>query len=806
MSQPGFHHALKIGYQLHWYTIDQVLGQGGFGITYLAHDNNLDQRVAIKEFLPTEFAIRGEDDFVSPLTGEKNEVYQWALDRFLVEARTLAKFDHPNIVRVLAVFEANNAAYIVMRYEVGETLEHQFKTRGTLSESELLNILLPIIDGLELVHKEGFIHRDIKPANIFIREDHSPVLIDFGAARQAIGEHTHNLTAMVSTGYSAIEQYYSKAEDQGAWTDVYGLASTAYYGLTGNHPVDAMTRSKDILSGKPDPYVSAVQAGQGHFTTAFLNAIDQGMQFMPEDRPQNLATWKKYFVHTEIPGEQPTQFISEQQPAGRSQPLQHDDENPKSEELVSEIQPQSDVHPGKKKQPILNRSFQRMIWGIVILSILVITLFVLNDKQTQLTPEEVVVQPTLKTIEPEITEQISAVVEKTSPPSLAVLPFSNFSNLPEQDYFVDGMTEDLITDLSKISGLEVIARTSVFQYKGVAKDVREIAQQLGARYLVEGSVRRVNDQVRINAQLIDAETGNHLWADRYDGNMDNVFQLQDQIIGKIAEALRITLTKSESETLGRTLTSDVEAYEFFLRGREKFFQLSKENNPEAREYFKKAIQHDSDFADAYAMQGWTHIFDYLNGWSNSPDASLDQALALANKALALDPELPLAYFVSGLAYRDKGDWDRALQSLEKAIDLDPNYANAHVLLSSMLYFAGRPEEGLERMQKAMRLEPHHPYNYLFHLGQAYFILKQYEEAIETFQEAIERNSSAERVRVWLAASLAQGNQQEEAEWEVDQVLIENPEFSLERFMKAFPFRDQADRDHLINSLQKAGFE
>lgn len=296
MSQEGFHHALKVGYRIHWYTIDKVLGQGGFGITYLGHDNNLDQRVAIKEFLPSEFAVRGDDQSIRPVTSGQAEMYDWALDRFIAEARTLAKFDHPNIVRVMAVFEENNAAYMVMRYEEGDTLEQIFKTQGILSQDELLNIVLPIIDGLKSVHQAGFIHRDIKPANIFIRNDGSPVLIDFGSARQSIGAKTQTLTTLISPGYSPIEQYYTSGEDQGPWTDIYGLASTLYRGVAGKRPVDTMTRSKQIIAEQPDPYIPAQQVGQGRYNNSFLQAIDQGLEFRHQHRPQDLVIWQRQLL------------------------------------------------------------------------------------------------------------------------------------------------------------------------------------------------------------------------------------------------------------------------------------------------------------------------------------------------------------------------------------------------------------------------------------------------------------------------------------------------------------------------------
>ena len=303
MSQEGFHYALEVGHQIHWYTIDKVLGQGGFGITYLAHDNNLDQRVAIKESLPTEFAVRGEDQCIKPITQNQDEIYHWALDRFIAEARTLAKFDHTNVVRVMAVFEENNAAYMVMRYEEGKTLEDIFKTKGILSQTELLNIVLPIIDGLKVVHDAGFIHRDIKPANIFIRDDGSPVLIDFGSARQSIGAQTQTLTTLISPGYSPIEQYFTKGEDQGPWTDIYGLASTLYRGAVGQRPVDTMTRSKKILADQPDPYVPAYEISKDRYSATFLQAIDQGLQFRHQHRPQDLTTWERQL--TREPNNQP---------------------------------------------------------------------------------------------------------------------------------------------------------------------------------------------------------------------------------------------------------------------------------------------------------------------------------------------------------------------------------------------------------------------------------------------------------------------------------------------------------------------
>jgi len=235
--------ALPPGYKLHWYVIKEVLGQGGFGITYLADDTNLNHSVAIKEFLPVEMALREGDASVHPVSGEQGDNFQWGLDRFISEAQTLARFRHNNIVRVFTVFSENNTAYMVMEYERGQGLHEILKYKDKLSPWEALDILLPILDGLEQVHEAGFIHRDIKPPNIFIREDGSPVLLDFGSARQSLGEHTRTLTTMVSPGYAPFEQYVSKSDKQGPWTDIYGLGATMYRAVTGKSPPNAVDRS-----------------------------------------------------------------------------------------------------------------------------------------------------------------------------------------------------------------------------------------------------------------------------------------------------------------------------------------------------------------------------------------------------------------------------------------------------------------------------------------------------------------------------------------------------------------------------------
>ncbi len=284
--------SLQPGYQLHWYRIEQILGQGGFGITYLAHDTNLKQQVAIKEYLPVELAVREKNISVHPVSGEHGIQYNWGLERFINEAQTLARFKHPNIVRVLTIFRENNTAYMVMEYEQGRPLHEILKAKKTLDEEELKKIILPVMEGLQAVHAENFIHRDIKPPNIYIREDGSPVLLDFGSARQSLAEQTLTMTAMVSPGYAPFEQYVSNSKKQGPWSDIYGLGATLYRAVTGISPPDSMNRSEAILHTGKDIYVPAAEIVPGKYSPQLIAAIDHAMAFKPEDRPQNLESWR----------------------------------------------------------------------------------------------------------------------------------------------------------------------------------------------------------------------------------------------------------------------------------------------------------------------------------------------------------------------------------------------------------------------------------------------------------------------------------------------------------------------------------
>ena len=288
------HNAFPQGYRLQEYELVRVLGMGGFGMTYLAFDHNLNKGFAIKEYLPSDLATRRTDHSVVPQADHYREDFDWGLARFVKEAQTLARFDHPHIVKVHRYFEAHGTAYIVMEYAEGETLEKFLGRKGTLEEAELKELLYPILDGLEEVHGEKILHRDIKPLNIVIRdEDGSPVLLDFGAARQAIGAKTRPISVIVTPGYAPIEQY-SELGHQGPWTDIYGLGAVCYWALTGEVPDDAMERMQN------DPLRPVSRRCAGRASASFLSAIDEALSVYAEDRPQTVAAWRK-MLEGEVP-------------------------------------------------------------------------------------------------------------------------------------------------------------------------------------------------------------------------------------------------------------------------------------------------------------------------------------------------------------------------------------------------------------------------------------------------------------------------------------------------------------------------
>jgi adenylate cyclase len=386
--------------------------------------------------------------------------------------------------------------------------------------------------------------------------------------------------------------------------------------------------------------------------------------------------------------------------------------------------------------------------------------------------------------------------------SIAVLPFNNMSGDSEQEYFADGISEDIITDLSKISALFVIARNSTFTYKGRAVHVQDVSRELNVRYVVEGSVRKAGNRVRITAQLIDGMSGGHLWAERYDRDLTDIFALQDEITEKIVAALQVKLTDHEQEHVTRRYTENLEAYDHFLRGRAQV-RATNVTNAQAREMFERAIELDPGFAAAYAILSICDWRDWFNQWSEDPQI-LEREFQAAKKSVTLDDSLPLAHAYLAWAHLWKGQHEQAIAEAKHAISLDPNFAEGHARLGEILNLAGRPEEGLALVKKAMRLDPHFPPNYLIYLGHAYYAMGKYEEAIIAMKRALTGSSDFLHPHRTLAAIFGELGRREEAQAEIAEVLRINPRASLESQKERIVFNDQALSEQYMKGLRKAG--
>jgi adenylate cyclase len=389
--------------------------------------------------------------------------------------------------------------------------------------------------------------------------------------------------------------------------------------------------------------------------------------------------------------------------------------------------------------------------------------------------------------------------------SIAVLPFVNMSDDPKQEYFSDGITENIITALSKVHNLFVIARNSTFTYKGKAVKIQQVAEELGVRYVLEGSVQKTEDRVRITAQLIDAIKGIHLWSERYNSDLADIFTLQDEITKKIITSLHVKLTIGEDARLYGQTTDNLEAYLKFLEGSAHLMRLNKEATIFARQKFEEAIALDANFIFAYVNLAWTHSFDASYGWAKSRVKSLEAAEELAQKALSLDDSFAGTYGVLGSVQLQKGNLKEAVALREKAIALEPNSANYHALLGLALLFMGdRTEQAIKELKIANRLDPFPPNWILHYLGEAYRVNGEYEKAITIFEKTIKNEPDYWLSHLSLSACYGLLGREEEARIAAAEVLRIDPNFSLIKVM--IPYRDKADKTSTVEVLRKAGLK
>jgi len=392
-------------------------------------------------------------------------------------------------------------------------------------------------------------------------------------------------------------------------------------------------------------------------------------------------------------------------------------------------------------------------------------------------------------------------------PSVAVLPFANLNGDPQQDYFSDGMTEDIITELSRFSELLVIARNSSFQYKGRAVDIRQVGRELNARYVLEGSVRWSGDRIRIAAQLIDAVTGAHRWAERYDCELHDAFAVQDEMARTIVATLTTHVNRAEVERALFKPPAAWDAYEYYLRGAEAFLlhrsRRAKASLNEARRLLEQSLVIDPAYARAAAMLSWTHIHAYIEPFDGDylNPAALDRAVELAQTAVHLDPYLPQARAQLGHVLLFKREHDTAMAEFERAFALNPNFIDFRFALA--LGFAGEHARAIEVLEASIRVDPFEPYAF-YPMGRAHYMLKRYGEAVHWLRECASRQPNLQSSHAMLASTYAQLGRLEEARKATAEVLRINPGFTIEGYKRLLVYKAPKDTEHRIDGMRKAG--
>jgi adenylate cyclase len=392
-------------------------------------------------------------------------------------------------------------------------------------------------------------------------------------------------------------------------------------------------------------------------------------------------------------------------------------------------------------------------------------------------------------------------------PAIAVLPFDNLSGDPNQEYFADGIVEDIITRLSMWRWIPVIARNSTFSYKGRAVKVQQVAKELGTRYILEGSVRKSGDRIRIAAQLIDAETGHHVWAERYDRELDDIFDLQDEITDTIVTELEAVVGKAETRRAHAKRPENLDAWDTALRAIWHFGRATRDDQEEALRLFRASLALEPNLSIAWGNMAFTYYFQMLQGWSSDPAKSVGQFVQAGQMAISLDDRDPMANAAAGYGKVLAGKPDAALVFLERAIELNPSFVIGYISLGAALILSGRPEEGAERLETAVRLSPN---DFLLHawlgtLSRAYYQAKEYEKALESARKSLQISENYPMGHHALCSALAMLGQLDEAKAALARFLELSPGYTLQSSRATFPFRDEGDFQHYFEGLRRAGW-
>ena len=663
-------HALQPEYLLNEYRIIKLLGEGGFGLTYLAFDTNLDKKVAIKEYMPSEHSIREKNSNIIAKNEASKKVYDWGLNAFINEAKTLAKFEVSNIVRVHRFFKDNGTAYIVMEYCEGGCLIDQISNKVPMSESKLIKIIAPLVKGLKIVHSGGILHRDIKPENIMFRQDGTPVLIDFGAARQAIGDKNPNITTIVTPGYAPIEQYSSEG-GVGPWSDIYSLAAVAYLCLTGERPPDVNKRLYDDRVTKLAANVDA---------SPFLHSIDAGLELHAEDRPQDLLEWSNRWIE-KLP-------TSDKANLNKAANFDVSSSNPtvvNTDEITAN-----------------NTRTHILIKAVVILGIVISSIFYflhINENNENLENlKKTIAKPlnnTHKTQEGAI-DNIGVSQQKV----LAVLPFFNNTPNNDTDYLGFALANQVISNLMYLEKYTVRPAGSIRKYAKQFFDPIKTGQDLKVDYVISGNYLKENNIIRLNVELIKIDSNEIIWREVIEVEYSNTFALQDLVASKVAKKLSANfITINNNQNYKDTPNSSL-AYEYYLRALS--YPRTDNGHHLAVEMLKKSIGIEPSYAPSHVELGIR--LNYISAYGFGKNKGINNAEKHLLTALKLNNASLEALSALSQMYTEKGEALKAVETINKILLIDPNNAEAYFSLSYLYRYTGMLEESLHIAERAFAID------------------------------------------------------------------------------------------------------